>query len=243
MPADTQRPYYTELKALFINTSLKPDVEASHTRALMAVPMQIMADAGVQVGFIQAAAHDIAPGVAPDMREDGFRGDAWPQIWPHVEAADILVIGTPIWLGMKSSICQRVLERLYAHSGQLNEKGQSIFYGKVGGCIVTGNEDGAKACARDVLYSLSHLGCTVPPQADAAWIGEVGPGPSYGDEGSGGRGHEFTQKNATLLAWNLMHTADMLRRAGGVPRYGNDREAWADGERFGHPAPDAIAAE
>ncbi len=38
----------------------------------------------------------------------------------------------------------------------------------------------------NVLYSLQHLGYTIPPQADAGWIGEAGPGPSYLDPGSGG---------------------------------------------------------
>jgi hypothetical protein len=40
---------------------------------------------------------------------------------------------------------------------------------------VTGNEDGVKHCAMNVLYSLQHLGYAIPPQADAGWIGEAGP--------------------------------------------------------------------
>jgi multimeric flavodoxin WrbA len=42
------------------------------------------------------------------------------------------VIGTPIWLGDKSSMCTRVIERLYANSGELNDAGQYAYYGKVG---------------------------------------------------------------------------------------------------------------
>jgi multimeric flavodoxin WrbA len=236
------RPDYSGLSALFINTTLKPSSQHSHTSALMDVPAQVMQSAGVAVSHIRAADHDIAPGVQPDMHEAGFPGDAWPELWPKVKAADILVIGTPIWLGMKSSICQRVIERLYAQSGQLNDKGQSVYYGRTGGVIVTGNEDGAKACAREVLYALSHLGYTVPPQADAAWLGEVGPGPSYGDEGSDGPGLEFTQKNAVFMAWNLMHVSWMLKQAGGLPSYGNDRRAWEEGARFDHPEPERIRA-
>ena len=34
-----------------------------------------------------------------------------------------------------------------------------------------------------ILYALQHLGFVVPPQADAGWIGEAGPGPSYLDPG------------------------------------------------------------
>ena len=92
------------------------------------------------------------------MTEYGAASDDWPAVYERVEAADILVIGTPIWLGEKSSVCTRVIERLYGNSSQLNEHGQYAYYGKVGGCLVTGNEDGVKHCAMNILYSLQHLG-------------------------------------------------------------------------------------
>ena len=101
-------------------------------------------------------------------------------------AADILVLFTPIWLGEKSSVCTQVIERLYGNSHLLNDAGQYAYYGRVGGCLVTGNEDGIKHCAMNILYSLQHLGYTIPPQADAGWIGEAGPGPSYLDPEAGG---------------------------------------------------------
>ena len=117
-----------------------------------------------------------------------------------------------------------LIERLYAMSGMLNDKGQSVFYGKVGGTVVTGNEDGIKHAAMTVGYALNHLGFTIPPQADCGWIGEAGPGPSYGDEdGAGGRvgfDNEFTQRNTTIMTWNLMHLAAMLKRAGGAAERG-----------------------
>ncbi len=79
--------------------------------------------------------------------------------------ADILVVGTPIWLGEESSLCRVLIERLYAMSGELNEKGQSIYYNKVGGCVVTGNEDGVKHIAMTMAFALNHQGLTIPPQA------------------------------------------------------------------------------
>ena len=81
----------------------------------------------------------------------------------------------------------------------------------MGGCLITGNEDGVKHCAMNVLYSLQHLGYTIPPQADAGWIGEAGPGPSYLDPGSGGPENDFTNRNTTFMTWNLMHLAAMLQ--------------------------------
>jgi multimeric flavodoxin WrbA len=176
------------------------------------------------------------------MREHGFETDDWPALYEQVEAADILIVGTPIWLGERSSVCSRLIERLYAMSGLLNDAGQYVYYSKVGGCIVTGNEDGIKHVAMGVLYALQHLGYTIPPQADAGWIGEAGPGPSYGDEAEDGSrvgfDNDFTKRNATFITWNLLHLARLLKDAGGIPAYGNQKSAWADGARFGYENPE-----
>lgn len=98
-----------------------------------------------------------------------------------------------------------------------------------------GNEDGIKHVAMNVLYSLKHLGCLIPPQADAGWIGEADPGPSYLDEGSGCPDNAFTQRNTRIMTWNLMHLAAMLKRAGGLPTEGNQREEASRGEHRTHP--------
>lgn len=236
----TQRPErdFSDLRAIFINTTLKKSPQTSHTQGLMDVSAEIMRRQGVTVDSIRAVDHDIATGVSPDMTEQGWEADEWPELFERVIAADILVIGTPIWLGEKSSVCTRVIERLYGNSSQLNDDGQYVYYGRVAGCVVTGNEDGAKHCATSLLYGLQHIGYTIPPQADTGWIGEVGPGPSYLDEESGGPENEFTQRTTTFMTWNLLHLARMLKDAGGVPAHGNQLSAWNEGRRFGHPAGD-----
>jgi len=233
---------YADLRALYVNCTLTRSPGASHTQTLMDRSMQIMRAQGVAVSSLRAVDHAIAPGVWPDMTEHGWDHDDWPAIYEQVMDADILVLGTPIWLGEKSSVCTRVIERLYGNSSLLNDKGQYAYYGRVGGCLVTGNEDGIKHCAMSILYSLQHLGYTVPPQADAGWIGEAGPGPSYGDDdGAGGRAgfdNEFTDRNTTFMTWNLLHTARLLRDAGGVPAHGNQRSEWDAGCRFDYPNPE-----
>jgi multimeric flavodoxin WrbA len=229
---------YSDLKAVFVNCTLKRSPRTSHTAGLMGVSRQIMEASGVSTAMIRAVDHDIAPGVYPDMREHGLDSDAWPELFETILAADILVIGTPIWLGEKSSVCTHVIERLYGNSGQVNEDGQYAYYGRVAGCIVTGNEDGIKHCSMSVLYALQHIGYAIPPQADAGWIGEAGPGPSYLDPDSGGPANEFTQRNTTFMTWNLMHLARMLRDRGGIPAHGNQRTAWEAGCRFDHPNPE-----
>lgn len=225
---------YSDLRSLYINTTLKRTSQGdSHTETLMRRSMAIMEDQGVSVEYLRAADHHIAFGVQPDMRDEGIETDAWPEtFWPAVERADILVLGTPIWLGEESSICRVIIERLYAHSAQRNAEGQYIFYGKTGGCMVTGNEDGVKHVSMTVLYAMQHVGYTIPPQADCGWIGEVGPGPSYGDDGAG-LDSEFTNRNTTFMTWNLMHTARLLKDAGGFPAHGNQVTRWNEGERFG----------
>ncbi len=233
---------YGDLRAVFINCTLKKSPDASHTDLLLDVSRAIMEKNGVKVDSYRFVDHEIAVGVYPDMTEHGWDRDDWPQIWNTLEKADILVVGTPIWLGQHSSECTKLIERLYAHSGQHNDKGQYIFYGKTGGCIITGNEDGIKHVAMSVLYSLQHVGFAVPPQADAGWIGEAGPGPSYGDEledgTRAGLNNDFTQRNTTFMTWNLMHMARMLKDQGGVPAYGNQREKWIAGCRYDHPNPE-----
>ena len=229
---------FSDLSAVFINCTLKRSPKLSHTAGLTGVSTAIMRKHGVDVTEIRAVDHPIATGVYPDMTEKGWDRDAWPEIGAKVLASDILVIATPIWLGDKSSVCTRVIERLYSMSGQLNEAGQYAYYGKAGGCVVTGNEDGVKHVAMNVLYSLQHLGYTIPPQADAGWIGEVGPGASYLDPGSGGPENEFTQRNTTFMTWNLMQIAALLKRNGGFPKHGNSRSEWDAGARFDHPNPE-----
>ncbi|MBT8078111.1 MAG: NAD(P)H-dependent oxidoreductase, partial [Gammaproteobacteria bacterium] len=183
---ETSKWDFSDLKALFINCTLKRSPERSHTQGLIDIATAIMDKNGVATETIRAVDHDIAYGVWPNMTEHGWDKDAWPQILDKVMAAEILVITSPIWLGEKSSVCTKVIERLYAASGELNDDGQYAYYGRVGGCLITGNEDGAKHCSMNILYSLQHLGYVIPPQADAGWLGEAGPGPSYLDEGSGG---------------------------------------------------------
>ncbi|MEE8330208.1 MAG: flavodoxin family protein [Acidimicrobiia bacterium] len=232
-------PYdFSDLKALFINCTLKKSPELSHTQGLMDISMAIMAANGVSTELIRALDHEIATGVWPDMTGHGWEVDEWPRIYAKVQEADILLLGSPIWLGEKSSVVTRIIERLYGNSSQLNEHGQYAYYGKVGGCLITGNEDGVKHSAMNMLYSLQHLGYTVPPQADAGWIGEAGPGPSYMDPDSGGPENDFTNRNTTFMTWNLLHMARLLKDAGGIPAYGNQRSEWDAGCRFDFPNPE-----
>lgn len=208
---------FSQLRALFFNCTLTRSPGVSNTQGLIDVSTRIMKKHNVQVEVIRAIDHDIATGIYPDMTEHGWESDEWPELYEKVKAANILVVAGPIWLGDNSSITKLIIERLYACSAELNDAGQYAYYGKVGGALITGNEDGVKHCTMNILYSLQHLGCVIPPQADAGWIGEVGPGPSYLDPGSGGPENDFTNRNTTFMTWNLMHLGAMIDAAGGIP--------------------------
>ena len=238
LPDGSDQRDFSKLSALYINCTLKPSPKLSHTEGLIKKSIAIMEKHDVKTELLRAVDYDIAPGVEHDMTEQGFEKDDWTLIYEKFMKADILILGTPIWLGEKSSVCSRVVERLYAESGKTNEFGQYIYYGKAGGCIITGNEDGIKHCSMNILYSLQHLGYAIPPQADAGWIGEAGPGPSYLDENSGGEENEFTRRNTTFMTWNLMHLALMIKENGGFPAYGNQKTKWEAGTRFDFPNPE-----
>ncbi|MFC9561784.1 flavodoxin family protein [Agromyces sp. NPDC056965] len=230
-------PDFSDLRALYVNCTLKRSPEPSHTQGLMDASIALMRGRDVQVDTLRFVDLDVATGVYPDMREHGWPADAWPEeVWPLVEAADILVVGGPIWLGDNSSITKRLVERLYSMSGLFNDRGQYVYYGKVGGAIITGNEDGIKHCAMNLLYSLQHIGYAIPPGADAGWIGEAGPGPSYLDPGSGGPENDFTNRNTTFMTYNLLHLARLLKDAGGFPAGGNLRAEWDGGDHSGFEA-------
>ncbi len=227
---------YSDLTALFINCSIKQDKAQSHTQLLINKAANIMEAEGVKVEQVYVLDHTVAFGMIKDGKEEDLTDD-WPAIQQKIMEADILVIGTPIWLGVKSSVATQVIERMYAYSGDKNTKGQYLYYGKTGGCIITGNEDGIKHCAMDILYALQHIGYTIPPQADCGWIGEVGPGPSYGDTewegktiGDGntplGFDNDFTNRNTTFMSWNLMHMARILKHNNGIPAVGNTSRGW-----------------
>lgn len=193
-------------KALFLNCTLKRSPEVSNTRALIDKVAGLFEPLGVESEVIRVVDHNVKFGVSSDEGE----GDEWPMILEKVKAADILIIGTPIWMGVRSGVCQLVIERLDGTYDEGDpETGQYPLYGKVGGVIVTGNEDGAHSAAETTLFNLSHFGCTIPPNSDCYWVGDAGPGPSYLD--AGGDKHLYTNRTARYMAHNISFFAKLLR--------------------------------
>lgn len=203
------------IKALVLNCTLKKSSEPSNTRALIEKVTSIFDENNIVTEIVTMADYNIELGITSEAVSDQ---DEWPKIFEKIKEADILIIGSPIWLGEQSSVAVKTIERLYGGSSLTNEKGQYLYYNKVGGVVVTGNEDGAKHVSRSLIYSLSHIGFTIPPNVDTYWVGEAGPGPSFIE--ANGDQNEFTMQHAKIMAYNLMHFAKLLKQHP-IPAEGN----------------------
>lgn len=203
-----------KLSAVLLNCTLKRSPEVSNTQALMDIVIGHLEDLDVECEVIRPVDYRIPFGVVSDMGD----GDEWPRILERVQAADILIIGTSIWFGVRNSVCQMVIERLDGTYESTNDVGQYPMYNKVAGVVVTGNEDGAHAAAETTLFNLSHLGFTIPPNSDTYWVGDAGPGPSFIE--ANGKDHHYTQKTAGWMAHNVVHLARMLKEHP-IPPEGN----------------------
>jgi multimeric flavodoxin WrbA len=206
-----------KLRAVMLNCTLKRSPEVSNTEALMRKVVEWWDAMDVETDIVRVVDHRIPFGVTSDEGE----GDEWPGILERVLAADIICIGTPIWFGVRGSVAQMVIERLDGTYQDRNEVGQYPLYNKIGCVVVTGNEDGAHAAAETTLFNLSHLGCTIPPNADTYWVGDAGPGPSYIE--AHGEDHPYTKRTTRWMAHNAVHVARILR-ASPIPADGNTFE-------------------
>ena len=197
-----------DLKALVFNCTLKKSPEFSNTDALIQLAVDEFSSLGVTCEVLRPVDSEIAPGTESDMG----KGDEWPILLEKLKECDIFLLASPIWIGRLSSVGQRVLERINAvfHEESLwDERGRYYSYGKVAGCLCTGNEDGAHEVSAHVLWALSELGFTIPPNVNSYWVGPAGPGPDYIE--AGGKHHEFTNKTLLYTVHNLVFMAQVLR--------------------------------
>jgi multimeric flavodoxin WrbA len=194
----------TPLNAFGLNCSLKLSAQTSSTEVLMEQLFVELAKQDVVGEFVRAADHDIKPGVTSDEGE----GDAWPHLRRRITQADILVIGSPIWLGQPSSVAKRVLERMDAFLSEKDDNGRMPSYGKVAVCAVVGNEDGAHHVGAEVLQALFEVGFTIPAGGTTYWVGEALGSKEYKDFR---KPPEAVAKWTQMLASNTAHLARLLR--------------------------------
>jgi len=194
------------MKALFLNCTLKKSPEESNTEALIDKAIALFDRKKVDTEVVRIVDHNIPVGITDKVDDK----DEWPIILKKIIACDILVIASPIWMGVRASTTQLIMERLDGSvAGGNNPNGQFILYNKVAGVLVTGNEDGAHSVCETTLYNLTHFGATIPPNVDSYWVGEAGPGKSYIK--AGGDKHLFTNRTLRYMVENLTHMAEVLK--------------------------------
>ncbi|MGB7259814.1 MAG: NAD(P)H-dependent oxidoreductase [Pseudolabrys sp.] len=192
------------LKVLALNCTLKSSPKPSSTEKLLTQLLDAFGDYDAKGDIVRVASLDIKPGVSAD---EG-KGDAWPALRKRVLAADILVIGSPIWLGQPSSIAKRVLERMDAFLDEKDAMQRMPTYGKVGFAVVVGNEDGAHHVAAEVCQALAEVGFTIPTGGVTYWVGEAMGGTDYIDLK---KTPKAVAEWTPVLASNAAHLAKLLK--------------------------------
>jgi multimeric flavodoxin WrbA len=194
------------LKALAINATLKRGTDPSSTDAMIETLGRAFAGHDVEiVETIRLANFNILPGVLSDEGE----GDDWPGIRQKVIEADILIFGTPIWMGQMSSIAKRVLERFDAFLDETDDQGRMPSYSKVAVAAIVGNEDGAHAVSANLFQALNDVGFTIPAVAACYWVGEAMGSTDYQDLRTP---RPMVEKTAKMVASNAAHLVGLLKR-------------------------------
>ncbi len=210
---DCDMPARETLRVIALNGSLKHEPAISNTEELAQEVIRYMGTAcEVSSEVIRLADRNIPVGL--DFRESGE--DDWPSIVVKIKAADIVLFATPVWWGGRSSLMQRVIERLDALDEEYHASGRSALYNKVAGIVVTGSEDGALHTMGTIMMVLTWMGFTLPPECAAYWIGEVGFPPSEDREKR--LKNAATSAMAKNLARNLVYYAQLLKKHPLTPR-------------------------
>ena len=203
--------------AIAINCSLKPSTgEPSSTDKMIELLASEFQKHGIELTeTIRIADYNVKPGVTSDEGD----GDDWPDIRTRILAADILIFGTPIWLGQSSSIAQRVLERMDAFLGETDEAGRMPSFDKVAVAAIVGNEDGAHRVTADLFQALNDVGWTIPAAASCYWVGEAMQSIDFKDLAEA---PEKVVQSAQMLAANAAHISKLLsaKKYSGVPNSG-----------------------
>lgn len=198
------------LNALALNCTLKPSPSPSSCELLLRQVLSELETHGVRGELLRAADYHIRPGVTSDEGE----GDEWPGIRQKILDSDIFILGTPIWMGHPSSVCQRVQERLDAFLGETDEQGRLVSYDGVAGVVVVGNEDGAHHVTAELFQGLNDVGFTIPASCSAYWVGEAMQKTDYRELKET---PERVQSAIKGLARNSVHVASLLKENGYPP--------------------------
>ena len=191
------------LSILALNCTLKPEGPSSTQRLVELVLQEFAEDSVSEV--VRVAALNIKPGVSSDEGD----GDDWPALRRKIDACDVLLIGTPIWLGQPSSVAKRALERMDAFLDEADDQNRTPAYGKVAAIAVVGNEDGAHHVSAEIAQALFDVGFTIAAGGPTYWVAEAIGSVNFIDLDDV---PETTSKTKRMLARNAAHLAGLLKR-------------------------------
>jgi len=199
------------LSAIAINCTLKKSPTTSSCEKLLSEVAGALRNLGVPCDLVRAVDFAILPGVTSDEGPE----DQWPELRRRILAADIFILGTPIWLGHPSSVCQRILERMDAFLGETDDAGRMVTYGRVAGVAVVGNEDGAHHVSAELFQALNDVGFTLPASAVTYWVGEAMQKKNFDELAAT---PQKTAQATAELALNCAHLASQLHASPYPPR-------------------------
>lgn len=199
-----------ELNVLVLNASLKhAGGEVSNTEEVTQLVIKNMEELGqakITSEIVRLADKNIAVG----LKFDEGNGDEWPEVAAKIRKADIIIFATPIWWGGRSSLMQRVIERLDAFDEEVLAGGRAELLNKVAGVVITGSEDGAQATLAGIMEVLTFMNFTLPPQCATYWVGEVGEPPATDRERR--LKNAATPHMAKETARGLVYYANLLKK-------------------------------
>lgn len=197
------------LTSIALNCSLKPGGgdEPSSTDRMIGLLVAELEKCGVEHrGTVRIVDHEVKPGVTSDEGP----GDAWPGLRRRILDCDILIFGTPVWLGQMSSVAKRVTERMDAFLGETDDRGRMPSFGKVALLAIVGNEDGAHGITAHLAQALLDVGWTLPPSPACYWVGEAMGSVDFKDLD---RVPDKVAQTAAMCASGAVHLAGLLRES------------------------------
>lgn len=205
---------FSQLKVLVLNASLKHTGKLSNTGELTSLVLKLMREEYPEMTSEVIRLSDVS--IPPGVRFRESKADKWPEIAEMIIKSDIIIFATPIWWGGRSSLMQRIIERMDSFDEQYKEQGRSLLLNKVAGVVITGSEDGAQATLGSILSVLTFMNFTIPPEACTYWVGEVGKPPQNNRKDR--LKNKASKVMAKKMAHNLIYYSNLLKKYPLIPQ-------------------------
>jgi multimeric flavodoxin WrbA len=128
-----------------------------------------------------------------------------------IHRSDIVMLATPTWWGIQSSLIQQLMERVGGYDDEYIKTGKTPLYGKTFGCVITASNDGFQHIQGNFYCFATNMGFTVPPEAHITWATAVGSEHNPAD-------NEETENQVKNAVRNLVMWSKVLKKTNLGPR-------------------------